>query len=337
MPANLTPQYLAAEEEYRQASTLEEKLEALKKMLALLPKHKGTDKLQASIRAKISKTKAAIETEKRRGRRGPRVRIRREGAGQILLIGPPNVGKSQILAALTSAKPLVAPYPFSTHAPQPGMMPWQDVQVQLIDTPPITPDYMESYLPGMIRAADAALLVMDMSVDEGIEQAERVVQRLDEAKLRLSSQPSEAENEQDEHLRLLADAAEVKGIVVANKMDAPEADLRLELAAEELGERFELLPVSAATGQGMERLRDRAYQLLDIIRVYTKKPGEPPERDQPYTCPRNSRVIDLARLVHREIAESFKYARIWGSNVFDGQTVGRDHILHDGDLVELHC
>jgi hypothetical protein len=336
MPANLTPQYLAAEDEYRQASTLEEKLEALKKMLALLPKHKGTDKLQASIRAKISKTKAALESEKKKGRRGPRIRITRDGAGQVVLIGAPNTGKSQILAALTSAKPVVAPYPFSTHAPQPGMMPWENVQVQLIDTPPITPEYMESYLPGMVRAADAALLVMDMSIDEGIEQAERLVQRLDDAKLRLTSHPSEAADEEDEHLRLLADAAEVKCIIAANKMDAPEAELRLELATEELGDRFELLPVSATTGQGMDRLRDRLYEILDVIRVYTKKPGKPPEWDQPYTCPRNSRVIDLARLVHREIAESFKFARIWGTGVYDGQTVGRDHVLHDGDLVELH-
>jgi len=335
MPANLTPQYLAAEDEYRQATTLEEKLAALKKMLALLPKHKGTDKLQASLRAKISKTKAALETEKKKGRRGPRVRIPCEGAGQVVLIGAPNAGKSQLLAALTSAKPLVAPYPFSTTMPQPGMMPWENVQVQLIDTPPITPDYLESYLPGMVRAADAAVLVMDMSVDEGIEQAQQVVHRLDEAKLRLTSHPEEDE-EEDEHIRLLADAAERKCIVAANKMDMPDAEVRLELAKEALGERFEFLPVSATEGTGMEELRNRIYEILDVIRVYTKRPGKPADMDQPYTCPRNCTVIELARLIHRDLAESFKYARIWGTGVYDGQTVGRDHVLHDGDLVELH-
>src|SRR5262245_57132815 len=195
MPANLTPQYHKAEEEYKRAQTSEEKLEGLKKMWALLPKHKGTDKMQAELKAKISAIKDEIEGGKKSAKKGISHKIPRDGAGQVVLLGAPNCGKSQILAALTSAHPEVAPYPFTTHAPQPGMMRWNDVQVQLIDTPPITSDYLESYLPGMIRSADVVLLIVDLSVDEGIEQTDDLLRHLEEAKVHLIGRPvSDAED-----------------------------------------------------------------------------------------------------------------------------------------------
>jgi hypothetical protein len=244
-----------------------------------------------------------------------------------MIVGAPNVGKSQLLASLTSAHPEVAPYPFTTHAPQPGMMRWEDVQVQLIDSPPITPDYLEGYLPGMIRGADAALLVVDLAIDEGIEQADGVLRRLNEARVRLVTRPGQTD---EQH------AVEKRTLIVANKVDSGGATDRLEMVGELLGDRFEIVPVSATLGTGMDRLRDRAYRFLEVVRVYSKAPGKPADRERPFTCPARSTVFDVARLVHRDIADGLKFARIWGTGVYDGQTVGREHVVHDGDLIELH-
>lgn len=330
MPANLTPQYLKAEEAYKQAQSPEERLDGLRKMFVALPKHKGTEKIQAELKQKISKAKAEVDVEgsKKAAKKGVGVKIPRDGAGQILIVGPPNVGKSQLLASLTSAHPEVAPYPFTTHAPQPGMMKWHDVMVQLIDTPPITADYLEGYIPGMIRSADAAMLVLDCSVDEGVEQLDELLRRLDEAKVRLLTRAAPA-SENDA-------VAEKKTLLVANKIDAEDADVRLEFARDQFAARFEYLAVSATAGTGIEELRDRAYRFLDVIRVYSKPPGKPADMTRPFTCAAGSTVLDVARLVHREVADHFKHARIWGTGVFDGQTVGREHVPHDGDVLELH-
>lgn len=328
MPANLTPQYIKAEEEYRRALSAEEKLECLRKMWALLPKHKGTDKLQAELKQKISRTKKDADTEKKGGKRGVSVRIPREGAGQVVILGAPNSGKSSLLDALTNAQPAVGAYPFTTHMPQPGMMPWQDVQVQLIDTPPITGDYVEGYLPGMVRGADAALLTVDLSTDDGPEQAQEVIDRLAQTKTYLVA----AVPEDEERL----DVAYTKTLLVATKLDVVGAGERLELVRELLDASFEMLPVSTERPETLQTLRDRIYTFLEVVRVYTKEPGKRADKERPYTCAAGSTVLDAARLVHKDFADNLKFARCWGEGVFDGQTVGRDHVLHDGDLLELH-
>src|SRR3974377_1535749 len=163
MPANLTAQYLKAEEEYRRAGTVEEEIRCLQVMLQEIPKHKGTDHLQADLKSKIAKVKKELQEEKRSGKKGRGIRIPRQGAGTVVLLGGPNAGKSQLLSRLTRATPEVAPYPFTTHTPIPGMMPWEDVFVQLVDTPAITADYLEPYMQGLIRAADLALLLVDLA------------------------------------------------------------------------------------------------------------------------------------------------------------------------------
>jgi ribosome-interacting GTPase 1 len=329
MPANLTPQYNEAEHEYKQAQTAEEKLAALKKMYALLPKHKGTEKLQADLKTRISEAKKEIERDKRAPKKGGvSHKIPKQGAGQYVVLGAPNAGKSRLLTRMTRAAPEVAPYPFTTREPHAGMMDWEDVRVQLIDTPPVTADFMEGYLQGMIRAADAAVLMVDLGDDDGAFAAQAVIDRLAQTKTELvGTPPLPAEDPAVHHTRTLC---------VANKTDVPGAAERLEIVRELFGGRFPVHVIAAEHGTGLEELRTAIYRFLNVIRVYTKQPGKPPDLASPFTCPIGSTLIDMAALVHRDFAEGLKSARIWGQGVYDGQTVKRDHVLHDKDVVELH-
>ncbi|MFO0887808.1 MAG: GTPase [Isosphaeraceae bacterium] len=329
MPANLPPQYLKAEEDFRRAGTPADRLEALREMFKLLPKHKGTEKLQSDLKQKISRLRDEIEGAKAGGKKsGVSHRVPHEGAGQVALVGPPNSGKSALLAALTHAHPEVAAYPFTTRAPQPGIMMWQDVPVQLVDLPPIAPEFLETWVPSIIRSADAALLVADLGSDDVGEAIDAALQRLAAVHTELvGTLPYDVEDEAIRH---------VKTILVANKRDLPGAEDRLEVIREWFEPRFPVLPVSAQEGRGLESLRDAAYHLLGVLRVYTKVPGKPADRSRPFSLPVGSTVLDLARQIHKDFEHSLKSARIWGTGVYDGQSVKRDHELHDSDVVELH-
>lgn len=329
MAANLTPQYLEAESEYKQAKTAEERLAALKKMYTLVPKHKASEKLQADLKTKISQAKDEVEHEKKSPKKGGvSYKIPKQGAGQYVLVGGPNTGKSRLLTRLTRATPEVAPYPFTTREPHAGMMAWEDAHVQLIDTPPITADYLEGYLSSMVRTADAALLLLDLGDDDGPFAAETVVEQLGAKKTVLTGTPP---REPDDPT-----IAHIKTLLVANKIDTPGAADRLEIVREMFATRFPIHVIAAEHGTGLEDLRNTIYRELNVIRVYTKQPGKPPDLESPFTCPVGSTLIEFAALVHRDFADSLKSARMWGTGVFDGQAVGREHVLHDKDVVELH-
>jgi small GTP-binding protein len=329
MAANLTPQYLEAEAEYKKAQTPEERLECLKKMFQLVPKHKASEKLQAELKTKISEAKEEVEHARKHPKKvGVSYKFPKQGAGQVIVLGGPNAGKSRLLTRLTRATPEVAPYPFTTREPHAGMMDYEDVKVQLVDTPPITADAMEGYLSSLVRAADAAILMVDLGDDDGPFAAEAVLERLKEVKTILVAQrPAEQE---DYSIQF------VPAMLVANKIDAAGADDRLAIVREMFGERFPMHVIAAEHGQGMEELRAAIFKFLRVIRVYTKQPGKPPDMTSPFTCPIGSTLVDMAALVHRDFAQNLKSARIWGTGVFDGQTVKRDHVLHDKDVVELH-
>jgi small GTP-binding protein len=329
MAANLTPQYLEAEAEYKKAQTAEERLACLKKMYTLLPKHKASEKLQADLKTKISEAKEEVEKERKSPKKaGVSHKIPKQGAGQYVIVGAPNVGKSRLLTRLTRATPEVAAYPFTTREPHAGMMEWEDTRVQLIDTPPITPDFMEGYVSSMVRTADAALLMVDLGDDDGPFAAQAVLDRLADTKTVLVGKPP-ASNE-DPSIQ------HVKTLLVANKIDLPGAAERLEVVRELYGERFPVHVIAAEALTGVEELRTAIYKFLNVIRVYTKHPGKPPDLTSPFTCPVGSTLLEMAALVHRDFAEGLKSARIWGTGVYDGQTVKRDHVLHDKDVVELH-
>ena len=247
----------------------------------------------------------------------------------MLLLGGPNAGKSRLLTRLTRATPEVAPYPFTTREPHAGMMEWEDVRVQLIDMPPITPDVLEGWQSSMVRSADAAVLMVDLADDDGPFAAEAVVEKLAQVKTVLAGQPP-AENP-DPSIQY------VRTLMAANKLDAPGAADRLDLVREMFGPRFPIHALDAESGHGLEELRTAVYMFLNVIRVYSKRPGKPADMESPFTCPAGSTVAQMAELVHRDLAEKLKSARIWGTGVFDGQTVTRDHVLHDRDIVELHA
>lgn len=329
MPANLTQQYLKAEQEYRQASTPEEELACLQAMLREIPKHKGTDHLQAQLKSKIAKAKKEMQAEKKAGKKGRGVRIPRQGAGTAVIIGGPNAGKSQLLATLTRATPEIAPYPFTTHQPLPGMMPWQDVMVQLIDTPPITADYLESYMYGLVRSAELVLLIVDLGADSGIEQCQDVVDRMAQTKTRLGAKTYLSEDD--------VGLSYTRTILAPNKIDLAGASERLELLHELCRLEYEEYVISAKTGAGLEPLRDAIYAAMDVLRVYTKLPNaKEPDRDRPFTVRRGSCLLDLAGQVHKDYLEGLKFARVWGSAVHDATVVKGDYVLHDQDVVELH-
>ena len=329
MPANLTQQYHKAEAKYRQATTPEEELAALQEMLREMPKHKGTDKLQADLKQKISKLKKDAETAKKSAGR-PGFKLVRQGAGTVVLLGGPNAGKSQLICALTKAKPEVAPYPFTTREPHPAMMPWEDVMVQLVDTPPITADFFEATMHGLIRGADLALLLVDLGSDDGVEQCQELLERLGETKTRLGRESYL----DDEDIGL----SFTRTFVVPNKIDAAGAAERLELLHELVPLDFEEFVISAEHGTGLEDLRNAIYKALDVVRVYTKLPtAKEADYDSPFTVRRGGTLLDVAELVHKDFAENLKFARVWGEAVHDGTQVKGDYVLHDKDVVELHA
>jgi hypothetical protein len=328
MPANLPPQYYEAEKRYRDAQTNEERLAILKEMWAIMPKHKGTDKLQGDLKAKISELKREMQKPRTAGRRTYSRRIIRQGAAQVVLIGPPNAGKSQTLSCLTKAMAQVAPYPFTTQEPQVGMIEFEDIKIQLIDTPPITDDFIQPWLPPIIRSADLVLLVVDLGSDEVMEEIDGVIRRLEESRIKLvSDEPKE--------VGLFGDAYK-KTIILGNKSDLEGAKGCLEALKDLYADKFPIIFISSKDSGNGVRLKKEIYQALNIIRVYTKQPGKPADLKDPVVLKKGRTVLDAAKAIHKDFAHNLRYVRLWGSSKFDGQKVDRDHPLKDGDIVEFH-
>ncbi len=330
MPANLTPDYKAAELRYRQAASRDEKLEALREMIALLPKHKGTEKLQGDLRKRVAKLEEEGEHARAGGHHADPGHVKREGAGQWVMIGEPNAGKSSLLAALTHAHPEIADWPFTTRAPHPGMMPVEDVQVQLVDTPAVAAGRTESYMPNLVRGADGVLVVLDVTADDGDAAARALLALLEHARVWPSARPLPP----DPSPLLVRRPV----LVAANKADEDGDGTFAALAREAIGADLPFFPVSARRGDGLDALRAAMWRALDRVRVFTKEPGHEPDRGRPFVLPRGATVHELAVLVHHQLADRLKFARIWGGHArFDGQQVDRHHVLADGEVVELHA
>ena len=336
MPANLTQQYKKAEQRYKAAGTDAERLDALEEMLREIPKHKGTEHLQADLKKRRSKLKAAIEGGGKKSGGGGHVdvfHIPKSGAGQVALVGMPNAGKSAILAALTHAHVLVADYPFTTDKPAPGMAQYEDVHIQLVDAPPITADYAPPGLVNTYRSADMLAIIIDLS-GEVLEQMEVCTAYLDSHKLILDAWHGHPDRDHGPEARATHLAR--KTFVIATKADiAPAGTLE---TLKELTERsFEYIEISSEAQTGMDRLLRRTFEMLDVVRIYAKKPHKPADMTDPFTLKRGSDVHDLAYHIHRELADKLKTARAWNSpSIHDGQSVPREHILSDKEIIELH-
>ncbi|MFQ5796340.1 MAG: GTPase [Candidatus Bipolaricaulia bacterium] len=331
MPANLPPEYYQVEARYRAAKTPEEKRDALKEMIARVPKHKGTEKLRVDLKRRLAKLEGKIAQRPKTGRASPFEHIEREGAGQVVLVGAPNAGKSTLVDRLTHAQPVVADYPFSTVKPVVGMMPFSDIQIQLIDLPPVSEEYTPSWTFNLIRYADLIAWVVDLADDPEM-QLFSVLELLKQAKIRLVAEVPELEEDG------FSPIFHKRTLLVGTKLDLPGASDNIAHLFEEVeeAEAFPTVWISTQRNEDLERLKLAVFDTLRIVRVYTKKPGQPPDRGQPYVLPQGSTVWKVAEAVHRELADSLKFARLWGSGDYDGQRVARDHVVEDGDIIELH-
>jgi len=313
MPANLPPEYYEAEKNFKEAPPGPARVAALEALIATVPKHKGTDKLRADLRRRLSKLRDEAQKRKKGGR-GDLYTVPREGAAQVALVGFPNSGKSSVLAVLTNAKPLIAEYPVTTVTPLQGMMPYEDIQLQLVDLPPIGNESTDGWVSGILRVADVLLLVVDLT-DSPEAQAELLVEQLKEWNIHLG--------------------AIKRALIAANKSDAPDA----EKSFRSLIDKYPGIPVikiSTVAHEGLEELRRAIFDAAGIVRVYTKEPGKDADMGKPFTLPSGSTVLDLAGMVHKDFASGLRFACIWGSSKFPGQRVQRDYELKDGDVVELH-
>ena len=326
MPANLPPQYFEAEKRYRAAKDVDDKIAALQDMLGIMPHHKGTDKLQAGLRSKIAKLTQESERKLATARRAG-FYIRREGAGQVVLTGPTNSGKSLLLATLTSATPEVAMYPYTTQASLPGMMRFEDIQIQLVDTPPLGQRGVRPLVSSILRAADLLAIVIDLSVNP-VGEVELALFELNECRITPTTMPSSEEYSGGVYPKRI--------MIIGNKSDLSGATRNLRLLRERYESFFPVVQISATEGEGMKDLPRRIFEELKIIRVYTKAPGQKADMREPVILPRESTVGEAAEEIHKDFKRGMKYAVVWGSGKYQAQTVSKGHMLQDGDVVEFH-
>ncbi|MCX7857786.1 MAG: GTP-binding protein [Deltaproteobacteria bacterium] len=315
MPANLPPQYYEEEKKLKEARTPDEKIRIIERMLAIIPHHKGTDKLIGSLRAKIAKLKE--ERDKRpQTRKGidALYNIKKEGAAQILFIGFPNSGKSSIVGALSEEYIEVADYPYTTKILQPRMMRYEDIWIQLVDTPALGDDNTNMWFGNMVRKADLICIVLSISEDVWTEY-ELIKEEL------------------NPHL----EETKKPYIVVVNKMDLTDHAHKYEELEEKLrNEKTLCIPVSATHLMNLHELKEKIFLMSGIIRIYSKLPGKKPDLDAPFTMKKGSTVLDFAEGIHKDFVKKLRYARLWRKETLNGMMVSKDFILEDRDIVELH-
>ncbi len=327
MPANLPPQYKEAEDRYRQAKTTSDKILALEEMLAIIPHHKGTDKLIAQLRKRLSQHREETQRRPSTSRQMDPFVVKKEGAAQVALVGLPNSGKSQILAVLTNALPLIADYPFTTRIPLPGMMKFENIQIQILDTPPFMDEFAETGLVNLIRNADALTVILDLTEDCGT-QIDLILEELSRRRIRILKKGEGKKQEIGLYYK--------RALFTGNKADLKEAQENCRRFLDQYQEIYPTLCISAEENLNLEEMKKEIFGVLDLVRAYTKVPGKSPDLNDPVILTKGSRVLDFASQIHKDFAQKLKFARIWGKTKYDGQMVQRDYVLQDGDVIELH-
>jgi hypothetical protein len=327
MPANLSPQYLDAEVKFRQAKSTSEKIKALEVMMAVIPKHKGTERLRGQLKSRMAKLKEDLQRKPSVGKSEFLYNVKREGAAQVVLLGLPNSGKSSLLSKITHAASEVADYPFTTQKPVPGMMKYENLQIQIVDTPPVQLDHVEPGFSNLLRNADALLVVVDLTEDP-VFQMEVLLEELGPMKIRLGGSTTAPPLEEGWVI--------LRALLAGNKCDGKKGMEGYRALESRFQEIFPMIPISAKEDMNLEELKKEIYNILHILRVYTKAPGEEPDFQEPVVLKKGSTVEDVALSVHKDFAHTLRYARIWGSGKFSGQMVKKDYRVNEGDVIELH-
>ncbi len=331
MPANLTPQYLEAEERFKRATSDDEKLACLEEMMRIIPKHKGTEKMRKDMKTRMAKLRQKLEGPKKSSGAAKAAAIdhvEKHGAAQIIVLGPPNCGKSSFLNAVTAAEPEIADYPYTTRKPMPGMMNHETVQFEIVDLPPIAPDFYENWMTNIIRNGDVLILMADIAADDMLEGIDAVISKLDELKMILIKKEIPEEYLGSQFCK--------KTVLVANKCDVDDAADNIEILRELYSDRFTIIPVSCTVGTSLDRLKDHIFDILQIMRVYTKTPGRDVDYKDPVVLSIGSTVEDAALAIHKDFAHKLQFAKLWGEGKFDGQRVTSKFVLSDKDVVEFH-
>jgi ribosome-interacting GTPase 1 len=348
MPTNVSPEYKTAEAEFRRARTPEDRLASLREMLRTLPKHKGTEHLQADIRSRIKELTEELAGPRKGGARtGPATVVHAEGAGQAVLLGPPNSGKSELHARLTGSHAPVGPYPFTTQFPQPGMLPHLDIFIQLVDLPPVSGQHPVPWLANALQPADAALLVVDLIDPDCVDQVLELHDLLAERRVFLTGDwpaPGEGDGhrpggdggDDDDDDDEYPFALRLPTLLVATKGDqVPHLDEEIAALRELTGRTYPSVTVSATTGAGLDAIGPFLFEHLGVVRVYTKIPGQPPDLNRPFTVRLGQTVEDVATLIHKDLVETLRWARLWRGDI-EGLQVGRHSVVEDGDVLEIH-
>jgi len=308
MPANLPPQFFELQKKLKENLPLREKIEILKEMLAVCPKHKGTEKVQRELKRKIAKFKKELKIEKKQKKREDFYTIKKEGGGQVVICGPPNSGKTSLVNALSQTDFKVREYPFTTTIPKTAMMDFEDIKIQLIDTPPLTKEFSPGWLKNILQNSDLILVLFEPR-----------------EKLRKNTKEIE-EIFQNWNLK------EKRILFLVNKID-----LLTEKEKENVLKEGKIyLGISVSQKTNLEKLKEEIFKNLEIVRVYSKKPGREPDFSHPFILKKGTTLFELIEQIHKDFLKSFKFAKLYQKEIKNPLLVGKEYILKDKDIIEIH-
>jgi ribosome-interacting GTPase 1 len=390
MPANLPPEAKAKWNQALAEKNPKKKILAFQEFLSAIPKHKGNERLRAQIKTKIATLRDEIVAQraKRSGGRSS-WSVDREGAAQVMIFGPTNAGRSSLLRSLTNAQPTVGSYEFTTQRPIPGMLVYEDIQLQLVELPaPLLSqdgDYeVQPEATDLIRTCDGMLLVVDLT-SHPIRQFRSIARAMEEIRISIRKPSSRVEIVREkgsgeirvatlatqtsvnpEQIRELLRSYGIKNalvrvygdvtlddvedailenvtlykpsLVIGNKLDLPGAREAFVEFEKQIEIQLPVISASCMTGQGLAQIGEQTFRSLGIIRVYTKEPNQSKPSEYPFVVRAGTTVKELARSIHSDLADRYRYSRIWGpTSKFAGERVGPEHVLGDQDIVEIHA
>jgi len=390
MPANLPPDARKKWAEVEETHIPRERLQKMEEFLSLVPKHKGTAKTCAQVKKQMSALRKEIEEKKKKkkaSKGGPKTFIEKEGAAQVALISMTKAGRSSLLSSLTRAKVEISTNLYATRNPIPGIMTYQDLQIQIIEAPALMEGAADGkawglQTLGIARNADGLIIVVDLAQDP-VKQLSIILDELSRARISTIKPTSKVEIERkymgiglriivfgrlvnctfkeveellkgynvtDAIVKISGDAtlSDIEEaifeimvyrptVIIANKIDLQGAEGNLKLLQAYLGNRLPIVPVSALTGTGLDKIGENLFNTLEIIRIYTKEPNEREYSKKPFILRKGSTIYNLAKSIHSDFKDDFYFARVWSERlVFSPQKVGSTFKLQDGDVVEIH-